>query len=430
MMYSDNNLKELRIEISYKAGGKIYGSEVFIPYNELLTEENHKLWQDYLCKKIPELINESALNTPEYQACVEREEQRRKWEEERKIREEKHAYSKLLHDSLTYIPLGRNLDYEHYYHDYIAKILQWKFRDEEEYSYLMQRLKRWAGKTCPKHIEKGRPDVAYAIAKCFFINLHHFLNREDVSLKLQDNNQKAKINKIIRLLFEALSQAVVKWNHEAKRQELTALLDEQVSRHPLIQKQAKKLILMLPKTPLLGNPTTITYQLTAAEKRLGAEKAARLRYEQLRKEEEIHERNALIKYNPECEELMECGKYDPDGFMLATMIRAQYSYDLKRMIADGKTQEAVYSFLQLLKSLCKHFVADEHYNYFDDMYSPDYECSNLYKLILEHLKSHPNTEAEDLLHKGLDEIRQMESYTNYGVPSLCFERDVHTESNC
>lgn len=29
-------------------------------------------------------------------------------------------------------------------------------------------------------------------------------------------------------------------------------------------------------------------------------------------------------------------------------------------------------YLQLLKSMCKHFVEDEHFFYFDDIYSPEY----------------------------------------------------------
>lgn len=411
--------KGLKIEISYKKGNTSYVRQVFIPYSELVKEQNLEFWQDYLYKKIPQLVDEGALDSPEYQAYLERLEQQRKWEEERKIREETNKYRSPLHDNLTYIPLGRNLDYEHYFHDYIRKLLEWKFRDEEDFSYLMQRIKRWAAKTCPKHIEKKRPDVAYAIAKCFFIHLADFMNREDVSVKLEDSYQKSKINKIIRLFFESLSQAVSYWNHEGKRQELSVLLKEQAARHPFIQKQESKLAAMIPATPLQGEPITITYQLTAAEKRMEAAKEARFRAEKRRQEEEEHERNALVKYNTEYEELMKWGKYDSDGYMLATVIRTEYAPVLKQMLSEGKTMEGVMSFLQMLKSLCKHFVKDEHYNYFDDMYSPDYECTNLYQMIVSHLENNPDAVSEELLQKGLKEIRQLEAFTSYGIPSLC-----------
>ena len=399
----------LKIEISYKKGGTSYIRQVFIPYSELVTEQNQEFWQDYLYDKIPHLVDESALHSPEYQAYLDRLEQKRKWQEEQKIREEINKYRSSLHDNLTYIPLGRNLDYEHYFHDYIRKLLEWKFRDEEDFSYLMQRLKRWATKTCPKHIEKKRPDVAYSIAKCFFIHLPDFMNREDVAVKWEDSYQKTKMNKLIRLYFEVLSQAVLYWNHEKKRQELFTLLSEQSARHSFIQKQAGKLMAMIPANPLQGDPITITYQLTAAEKRAEAAQ-----------EEEERDRNALIKYNAEYEKMMKWGQFDWDGEMLAKVIRNDYSPVLKKQLTQGKLKEGVYSFLQLLKSISKHFVKDEHYNYFDDMYSPDYECSDLYNQILQQLQKHPDAEAEELLKQGLEEIRQMEAFTGYGYPSLCF----------
>lgn len=399
----------LKIEISYKKGGTSYIRQVFIPYSELVTEQNQEFWQDYLYDKIPHLVDESALHSPEYQAYLDRLEQKRKWQEEQKIREEINKYRSPLHDNLTYIPLGRSLDYEHYFHDYIRKLLEWKFRDEEDFSYLMQRLKRWAAKTCPKHIEKKRPDVAYAIAKCFFIHLPDFMNREDVAVKWEDSYQKTKMNKLIRLYFEVLSQAVLYWNHEKKRQELFTLLSEQSARHSFIQKQAGKLMAMIPDNPLQGEPITITYQLTAAEKRAEAAQ-----------EEEERDRNALIKYNAEYEKMMKWGQFDWDGEMLAKVIRNDYSPVLKKQLTQGKLKEGVYSFLQLLKSISKHFVKDEHYNYFDDMYSPDYECTDLYNQILQQLQKHPDAEAEELLKQGLEEIRQMEAFTGYGYPSLCF----------
>lgn len=413
----------IKIEISYKKGNISYVRQVFIPYSELVTEQNQEFWQDYLYEKIPGLVDEGALDSPEHQVYLDRLEQQRKWQEEQKIREEISKYRSPLHDNLTYIPLGRNLDYEHYFHDYIRKLLEWKFRDEEDFSYLMQRLKRWAAKTCPKHIAKKRPDVAYAIAKCFFIHLPDFMNREDVAAKLEDSYQKTKMNKLIRLYFEALSQAVLYWNNEKKRQELFTLLNEQSARHTFVQKQAGKLAVMIPANPLQGDPITITYQLTAAEKRAEAAKEASLRAEKYRLEEEIRERNALVKYNTEYEKLMKWGQHDWDGEMLAAIIRSDYSPVLKKQLSQGKLKEGVYSFLQLLKSISKHFVKDEHYNYFDDMYSPDYECTDLYKLIVQQLQKTPDTEAEELLQQGLAEIRQMESFTSYGYPSLCFEFD-------
>ena len=38
---------------------------------------------------------------------------------------------------------------------------------------------------------------------------------------------------------------------------------------------------------------------------------------------------------------------------------------------------AATNFLQLTKSMCKHFIEDEHYNYFDDLYTPEYTIHDL-----------------------------------------------------
>lgn len=144
-----------------------------------------------------------------------------------------------------------------------------------------------------------------------------------------------------------------------------------------------------------------------------------LRAEKLCLEEEIREQNALVKYNAEYEKMMKWGQFDWEGEMLASIIRSEYSPILRKQLSKGNLKEGVYSFLQLLKSLSKHFVKDEHYNYFDDIYSPDYECTELYKQIVQHLQKHPNEEAEELLKQGLAEIRQMEAFISYGYPTLC-----------
>lgn len=428
-MYNPNNQKGIKVQFTYHEGKYTYIKEVLIPDNELITLENEELWVNYLSKKLPQLIQAEAFNTPEYQEGLKILEERRKWEEERKKREEEWKewqkiceYRKPLTDNLHYIPLGRNVDYEYYFHNYICGLLQWKPRTDDDFKYLMTRLKRWAVKTSAKHIEKQRPDVAYAIAKCFFINLPDFLNREDVAEKLEDSATKAKVNKLIRLFFEGLTQAVVGWNNEGKRQELITLLEEQMKAHDLIRKQEKKLRAMLPADALTGEPIAITYSLNAQEKREEAAKAEAIRMEKLRQEELAREQQALIKTNYRYDEMMEWGRKDHEGTKLAIMIRVHYKAELEKLLKAGKTLEGVMSFLQLLKSLCKYFVIDEHFCYFDDMYHPDYECNDIYELIRKHLKKHPDAKAEELMRKGFEEIRQMEAYWNYGIPSVCHSR--------
>ena len=73
-MYPDT-FEGLKIEISYKQGRTSYIRQVFIPYSELVTKQNHEFWQDYLYNKIPGLVDEGALHSPEHQAYLERLEQ-------------------------------------------------------------------------------------------------------------------------------------------------------------------------------------------------------------------------------------------------------------------------------------------------------------------------------------------------------------------
>lgn len=48
---------------------------------------------------------------------------------------------------------------------------------------------------------------------------------------------------------------------------------------------------------------------------------------------------------------------------------------IKEVLDAGLYKYGMTMYLQVLKSMCKHFVEDEHYCYFDEMYSP--ECAML-----------------------------------------------------
>lgn len=54
---------------------------------------------------------------------------------------------------------------------------------------------------------------------------------------------------------------------------------------------------------------------------------------------------------------------------------------IKEALAAGLYKQAVTMYLQLLQSMCEHFVEDEHYCYFDDMYSPEYTMQWIYEAI-------------------------------------------------
>ena len=79
---------------------------------------------------------------------------------------------------------------------------------------------------------------------------------------------------------------------------------------------------------------------------------------------------------------------------------------------------AVEYYLQMLDSLTAHFIADEHWTWFDDMYSPDYAVSHIWNAFVPHIRSgalagEPLAEPE----AGLKQIEQSEAYQNYCYPS-------------
>lgn len=67
--------------------------------------------------------------------------------------------------------------------------------------------------------------------------------------------------------------------------------------------------------------------------------------------------------------------------------------------------------------MCRHFVIDRHWEYFDDMYSPEYVIENL----IEELKKLATQgklpeSVKTYLHEAWKEIEEMECCTDYGVP--------------
>lgn len=86
------------------------------------------------------------------------------------------------------------------------------------------------------------------------------------------------------------------------------------------------------------------------------------------------------------------------------------------MLSQGNFVKAVTILLEVLESLTYHFVEDEHYDYFDDMYSPDYVCQDMMEAIINAIKS-GNFPAAELqqLKDGMEKLAQTEAYEDYGV---------------
>ena len=121
----------------------------------------------------------------------------------------------------------------------------------------------------------------------------------------------------------------------------------------------------------------------------------------------------MIQLNPRYETIFDVRNIDQDCDRIASLMSAEANL-IKEALDAGLYKHAVSMYLQLLNSMCEHFVKDEHYCYFDDMYSPEYTMQGIYEAIQEH---NIDSESQRLLEEGHKEILQSECYEDYGMPS-------------
>ena len=107
---------------------------------------------------------------------------------------------------------------------------------------------------------------------------------------------------------------------------------------------------------------------------------------------------------------------DEDCDTIANLL-APYQKAVRELLSQGNYAEAVTVLIEVLESLTYHFVKDEHYNYFDDMYSPDYVCQDMMEAIINGIKN-VNFPAAELqrLKDGLEKLKHTEAYKDYSVP--------------
>lgn len=90
---------------------------------------------------------------------------------------------------------------------------------------------------------------------------------------------------------------------------------------------------------------------------------------------------------------------------------------VRSLLVKGETGEAITIFLEILESLSYHFIKDEHYCHFDDMYCPDYTCDNMMRTFIgKNNDSSLSDNDKKRLSGGIDKISKMEAYMQYGCP--------------
>ena len=121
----------------------------------------------------------------------------------------------------------------------------------------------------------------------------------------------------------------------------------------------------------------------------------------------------MIELNPQYEAIFSPDNIDNDCDRIAHEVDV-VGDTIKEILKVGMYKQAVTMYLQLLKSMTKHFVEDEHWCYFDDWYSPDYSMKQIYDVIMKY---DIDVETAEMLKAGHKEILKTECYDNYGCPS-------------
>lgn len=130
----------------------------------------------------------------------------------------------------------------------------------------------------------------------------------------------------------------------------------------------------------------------------------------------IHADNRPTPLASEIEAIFSERNIDEDCDTIARLL-VPYRKNIQTSLGKGEYTKAVTVFLAIMESLTHRFVEDEHYNYFDDMYSPDYVCQDMMETIIDSIKggTFPDKEMQRL-KDGLEKLKHSEAYEDYGVP--------------
>lgn len=391
-----------------------------IPCPDCVDESNYQAWSRYLSKQIDKLLCAETMQTAEFLEELE---------EVRRDKEERIAHQKRLDEAaevrrrrscmarpkIDYIPKGLTVDLEEAYAEYFKQEVEFRPENKEDFLYLLRLLERWEKKSIPAVLAKGRPDAAYAIAMGLCEHLWLLIKREDIEEYL--GAYKQRIGKLVYAGFAALVESVRAWNNEEKRKVVVAYIGRGMERFDGYGRMRDRLSALIPMEPLKGDPVAVVREMSVAEERAAREaEQRRLAVERQRREAE-KEARSLIPLNREYEEkVFNSRNVDWDCHVIWQLMLKE-NRKIERLLAAGEYQTGALRFLQLTKSMCRHFVMDRHWEYFDDMYSPEYAIEDLIETFGKLVKEgRLSEEVNRYIHEVWKEIEETECCADYGVP--------------
>lgn len=390
------------------------------PCPDCVDESNYQAWSRYLSKQIGKLLCAETMQTEEFQKELEAV---RKNEEERLAHQKRLAEaaevrrrrSCMERPKIDYVPKGLYIDLEEAYAKYFQQVVTFFPDDKDDFMYMLRLLERWEKKSIPAVLVKGRPDAAYAIAMGLCEHLPLLIFREDIRDYL--NEYKLRIGKLIYASFAALVDSVAAWNNEEKREYVFTYIFTHLSRFDDFKRVQNNIQMLAPSKKFTGEPVKIEREMNDEEER-AAREAERRRQEKERQILEAEkEAKSLIPLNKDYEQhIFNRRNVDWDCYSIWQLMLEE-NKNIEKSLAIGEYQAAALMFLQLTKSMCRHFVIDRHWEYFDDMYSPEYAIGDMVEEFEKLAKEGKLPEdVNAYLHEAWKEIEGMESCTDYGVP--------------
>ena len=391
-----------------------------IPCPDCVNESNYQAWSRYLSKQIDKLLCAETMQAAEFQEELEKI---------RRDREERIAHQKRLDEAaevrrrrscmarpkIDYIPKGLTVDLEEAYAEYFKQEVEFRPENKEDFLYMLRLLERWEKKSVPAVLAKGRPDAAYAIAMGLCEHLALLIYREDIRDYL--NDYKLRIGKLIYASFAALAESVRAWNHEEKRKVVAVYIGRSMERFDGYGRMRNRLSALIPMEPLKGDPVAVVREMSVAEERAAREAEQRRLTAERQRHEAEKEARSLIPLNREYEEkVFNSRNVDWDCYSIWQLMLEE-NKNIETLLAAGEYQTGALRFLQLTKSMCRHFVIDRHWEYFDDMYSPEYAIGDLVETFEKLAKEgRLPEEVKRYIHEAWKEIEETECCTDYGMP--------------
>ena len=390
------------------------------PSCDYVTDENREAWQRFVENKIRELMKPETMDLPEFKEYLAKvqEEKRKREEYERREKElrirhadERRRRSSMERPKITYIPKGLTVDYTEEYGRLLRQEVEFTPTCQEDFLYQRRLIERWYKKSVPQLIAMGRPDAAYGVSMALCKAIPQFVFREDIKTML--DTQKPQLRKLVVGAFEGLVESVKAWNNETERRKVCDFLHTEAIRYKGWRGMTQTLIAMVPSATFKGEPMAVTREMNEAE--VYQERLRKL--EEKRHMEAEKEARSLIPLNPDYEMRIFNSRnigWDCDQIW---HLMLEENKRIERLAEQGDYQEAALRFMQMTKSMCRHFVEDEHYNYFDDMYSPEYAIDDLIDLFagLDKAGKLP-IDTKEYLDKAWLEIKETACYQDYGLP--------------